>query len=114
MAKEKGELYLSNITDSFSPEDLQAIMRVRIRDISGRHALRWEWYDSKGNLYYSTGESPINKDGRERELSCSWHRMFIKGEKASGLLGQWRVKVFLDNKLVAVKEFEIKPVKIDK
>src|SRR3989338_11468205 len=28
-------------TDNFSPEDLQAVMWVKLKDISGEHTLRW-------------------------------------------------------------------------
>lgn len=96
-------------TDNFSPEDSQAVAWVKLKDISGKHTLRWEWYDPKGNLYFTTGNYAINTDGRLRRFSTIWHKIAIKGEKAGTLTGKWKVRVLLDNvDLIASKEFEIK------
>ena len=96
-------------TDNFSPEDSQAVMWVKLKDISGEHTLRWEWYDPGGNLYFTTGNYKINKDGRLRRYSTIWHKIAIKGEKAGTLPGKWKARVLLDNvDLIASKEFEIK------
>lgn len=95
-------------TNSFSPEDSQAVMWVKLKDISGIHTLKWEWYDPKGNLYSSSGDYLINRDSKLRRSSTSWHKIAIRGEKASTLSGKWVAKVFLDRMPIAVKEFEIK------
>lgn len=95
-------------TNTFSSEDSQAVMWVKLRDISGEHTLRWEWYNPAGELYHTTGNYKINRDGKERDYSTSWHKIAIKGEKAEKLHGKWRVRVLLDNtELIANKEFEI-------
>ena len=94
-------------TNIFSTEDSQVVMWVKIKDISDEHTLRWEWYDPKGSLYYSTREYTINSGGRYRDYSASWHKIAIKGEKASTLAGKWTAKVYLDNKVISTKEFEI-------
>lgn len=95
-------------TDVFSFKDPQAVMWVRVEDLSGRHTLRWDWYDPSGNLYLTTGDYPINVDGRYRRFNTSWHRMVIKGEKAATIPGKWMVKVSLDDREITKKEFEIK------
>jgi len=95
-------------TNSFSPEDSQAVMWIKLKDVSGIHTLTWEWYDPKGNLYFTTGSYPINRDSRLRRYSTSWHKITIKGEKASTLTGKWMAKVLLDRVPIATKEFEIK------
>lgn len=92
----------------FSPEDPQALMWVKLDDMAGKHNLRWEWYDPYGKLYLTTGDYKVNTDGKYRPFNTSWHKMAIKGEKAANLPGKWQVKVFLDERPVASREFEIK------
>ena len=95
-------------TAVFSPEDPQALMWVKLDDVAGRHTLRWEWYAPDGKLYLATGDYKVNTDGKYRPYNTSWHKMAIKGEKAASLSGKWQVKVFLDERPVASREFEIK------
>ncbi len=97
-------------TETFTSEDRQAVMWVKLGDIAGIHKLKWEWYDPKGRLYLTSGEYTINSDGKNRPYHTSWHAMLIKDEKAETLPGAWQAKVYLDNKLVANKSFEIKKV----
>jgi hypothetical protein len=95
-------------TNTFSSEDSQAVMWVKLKDISGEHTLRWEWYDPTGELYHTTGNYGINRNGKSRDYSTSWHKIAIKGEKAGTIEGVWQVKVWLDDReLIADKEFEI-------
>ena len=106
--KEQGITIPADETNTFTPEDPQAVMWVKLKDVSGKHTLRWEWYDPAGKLYHTTGNYEINKDGMTRDYSTSWHRIAIKGEKAAALKGKWTVKLLLDNtELIANKEFEI-------
>jgi len=95
-------------TSVFSPEDPQALMWVKLDDVAGRHTLRWEWYGPDGKLYLATGDYKVNTDGKYRPYNTSWHKIAIKGEKAASLSGKWQVKVFLDERPVASREFEIK------
>lgn len=95
-------------TTVFSPEDPQALMWLKLDEVAGRHTLRWEWYDPYGKLYLTTGDYKVNTDGKYRPYNTSWHKMAIKGEKAANLPGKWRVKVFLDERPVVSREFEIK------
>jgi hypothetical protein len=99
-------------TTIFTSEDLYAVMLVKIGGISGNHTLKWEWYDPKGNLYKSTDEYLINRDGMYRRHS-SWHKIGIKEEMAGKLPGKWIAKVYLDNISLTTKEFEIKDISGD-
>lgn len=76
--------------------------------------MRWDWYDPMGNLYDTTGEYTINSDGRLRDFNTSWHKIAIKGDEAANLPGKWQVKVYLDNKQITTRQFEIKGVSVAK
>lgn len=95
-------------TSAFSQKDQQAVMWVELKELEGRHALRWDWYDPAGTLYLTTGSYSINTDGRQRQSSASWHRIGVKDEKAASLPGRWKVMVSLDGITITAKEFEIK------
>ncbi len=42
-------------TTTFSTDDTKVIAFLRLKNLSGKHTLRWDWYDPNGNLYHSTG-----------------------------------------------------------
>ncbi len=44
-----------NPSTTFSTQDPEVIASLRLKNLSGRHTLRWDWYDPNGNLYHSTG-----------------------------------------------------------
>jgi hypothetical protein len=95
-------------TSVFTSDDQQALLWVKVGDLAGRHQFRWEWYDPKGNLYTTSGDYDVNKDGKQRGYNTSWHSILIKDEKAAGLHGKWAAKFFIDDKLVTTKNFEIR------
>ena len=95
-------------TDVFMTDEQQAVMWLKIGDLAGAHRLRWDWYDPKGNLYVSSGDYTINRDGQYRAYNTSWHKIAVKDEKAADLPGKWTVKAFLDNKQIAAKNFDIR------
>lgn len=97
-------------TEIFNTDDQQAVLWVKLGDLAGEHNLRWEWYDPRGKLYVNSGDYDLNTDGKQRPYNTSWHKIAIRDEKASSLPGKWQAKVFLDNKLVSTKAFEIRKV----
>ena len=50
MTKIQGFSAPEDETNTFSSEDSQAVMWVKLKDISGEHTLRWEWYNPAGEL----------------------------------------------------------------
>ena len=40
-------------TTTFSTEDPEVVASLRLKNVSGKHTLRWDWYDPNGNLYSS-------------------------------------------------------------
>ena len=99
-----------NPTTTFSTEDSEIISHVKLRNLSGKHALRWEWYDSQGNLYYATKDYPImTSKGKYAEDTTAWHKISLRGERAQKYPGDWKVNIYLDHALIASKAFEIKP-----
>ena len=103
-------------TNSFTIKDEEVFSYIKYENLWGKHHLRWEWYRPDGKLYYNTKNYPIetSKNTYVKEGSAC-HKISIKGTKAEKYLGNWRVKVFLDNKLYTSNYFKIiKGKKIEK
>jgi hypothetical protein len=99
-----------NPTAIFSTDDTEAIASLKLKNLSGKHTLRWDWYDPNSKLYYSTGNSPIKvSKGKYRKEATAWHKISIRGEKAAHNPGDWKVRVYLDKEFIASKDFKIQP-----
>lgn len=97
-------------TATFSTDDTEVIASLKLRNLTGKHTLRWDWYDPNDSLYHSTGNYPIevSKEKYLREATA-WHRLSIRDEKAAHYPGRWKVNVYLDKEFITSKAFEIKP-----
>jgi len=95
-------------TSTFSTEDPEVVSHVKFENLSGRHSLKWEWYDPNGNLYYSTANHPLRvSEGKYQPVATAWHKIFIRGEKAADFQGDWQVKMYLDDEHLTSKNFKI-------
>jgi len=66
--------------------------------------LTWEWIDPTGRIYH-VGE--IEMDSGNYPDYRSWYWISIWEHHAARLLGDWQVKVYIDEHLVAFEEFSI-------
>jgi hypothetical protein len=99
----------SEPTTTFNTRDDEAIALLKMKNLSGKHAVRWEWYDPSGKLYTSTGNFPIETSlGKYRREATIYHRISIQGDQAANYPGQWEVRVFFDDELMESKPFTIK------
>jgi len=99
-----------NPSTTFSTEDPTVIASLKLRNLSEKHTLRWDWYDPSGNLYSSTGNYPIKASkGKYLREATAWHKLSIQGERAANYPGDWRVNIYLDKQFITSKAFEIKP-----
>ena len=98
-------------TTVFSTQDREVIAHLKFENISGKHKLRWDWYDPKGDLYYSTGNFPFKTSrGKYLKEATTWHRLSVNGDKAADYPGEWEVKVYFDGELLESKRFVMKAV----
>lgn len=92
--------------EKFSTLDTKVVAHVRLRNLSGKHTMRWDWYDPSGELYYSTEDFPVEASpGKFSKEATVWHKLSISGDKAAGQPGEWEVRVYLDDKFMEVKHF---------
>ena len=101
-------------TSKFSTNDSEVNALLEFKNLSGKHILKWDWYNPKGDLYYSTGNSPIETSlGGYLRKATAWHRLSIQGDKAASYPGEWEVRIYLDGEFVEYKKFTIAPAAID-
>jgi hypothetical protein len=77
---------------------------IRLKDMLGEHTLFWKWYEPSGKLYRLTDAITIGKVGQMFETYIAWDQIFLFEEKENGT---WTVAVFMDDRLLASREFTI-------
>ena len=104
-----------NPTTTFTTEDPEVVSFVEYENLLGKHKLRWEWYDPRGNLYTKTGNYPI-KSSKNKYIKegSACHKISVKGAKAQNLPGEWNVKIYLDDFILEKKYFRINEVRVAK
>lgn len=110
MIKDRGTTATpSSLTTTFSTENPEVIASLKLKNLSGRHTLRFDWYDPNVNLYHSTGNRPIEVSrGKYLREVTAWHSLAIHGQRAANYPGDWRVSIYLNNDFIASKMFKIK------
>ena len=97
-----------NIAKVFSTQDPEVIASLKLENLSKQQNIRWDWLTPDGALYHSTGNHPIKvSEGKYFSETMALHRLPIQGERAENYPGMWKVKIYLDNALIASKAFEI-------
>src|SRR3989304_3591807 len=95
-------------TLTFTTEDSEAISYVKLKNLTGEHKLRWDWIGPKGEIYSSSGDYVLKASkGRYREEVVAWHKLSIRGDRASHSPGEWQIKIYLDDTLILQKGFTI-------
>lgn len=96
-------------TTTFDTQDREVIAHLKFENLTGKHRLKWDWYDPSGNLYYSTGNFPFKTSrGKYVREVTAWHRLSIQGDKAAEYPGQWEVKIFIDDERLVSRLFVLK------
>ncbi|MEW6378497.1 MAG: caspase family protein [bacterium] len=95
-------------SSTFSAEDAQVIAHLKIENLTGKHQLRWEWYNPDGSLYCASRNFPVGASkGRYLPQASAWHKLSVHGDKAQTCQGQWVVKVFCDDALIGSAPFSL-------
>src|SRR3972149_3806057 len=95
-------------TLTFTTEDSEAISYVKLKNLAGEHKLRWDWIGPKGEIYSSSGDYILSASkGRYREEVVAWHKLSIRGDRASHSPGEWQIRIYLNDTLILQKGFTI-------
>jgi hypothetical protein len=95
-----------DVTDAFTTEDSAAFSAVLVGPISGAHSTQWDWYSPDGSLY-AVYDGSINPGSSASTNVWAWSNLFIKGNDAEAMPGDWRVEISLDGRHLLTEKFSI-------
>ena len=89
-------------TTDFSVNDPVAVSSIKVKNLTGKHMIRWEWLKPDGELYFSTGNTQIQAEsGEYYQETSAWHKLLLQGDSAVDYPGEWLVNIYFDDQLVA-------------
>ena len=92
-------------TNFFFPQDEKVVTWLRFSyDSPENFVLRWEWITPQGKLYHC-GEVEMEADSYNNYRT--WYWIKLKGNYASQLPGEWKVKVYINDTFLAERNFFI-------
>jgi len=92
-------------TTSFRVWDEKVVSWLRFTyDLPEPFKVTWEWVDPEGKIYH-VGE--LEMEPGDYQNYRTWYWINIQDHYAAKLLGDWKVRIHIDNILVAVKDFTI-------
>ena len=107
--KTDGVFVARDLTNAFSPYDDGAIAFLSFEDFSGSHTIRWQWYNPNGKIYAISENWPLSvSKGKYVKKAVAWHTLTIRDDPASSLPGEWKVEVYIDDKIHNSTGFFIK------
>ena len=102
-------------TDIFRRDDPKVFVWIHLIYVYKSLVGKVEWYDPNDNLYWESSAKVIpdpEGEGKDYWTYFKWTRyIYIDGQGAADLLGQWRAEVYIDGgsgcELVATEHFAI-------
>jgi len=92
-------------TNFFFPQDEKVVTWLRFSyDSTEKFLLKWEWITPEGKLYH-WGE--VKMEAGSYTNYRTWYWIKIKGNYASQLPGEWKVRVYINDIFLAEKNFFI-------
>lgn len=78
---------------------------MRSKDIGIRIDLRWKWYSPDKKLVRDTGNIVVSKGDRYLAAATAYDRLQLNPEDIAE--GQWTVVIFMNDKFIGKKLFQI-------
>ena len=78
---------------------------LELRELRGRHALQWKWYDPARRLDRSSDPVAVGAEGQTFARYIAWDRLRLDSDREPGL---WTVAVFVDGRLAGSRTLEVR------
>jgi len=92
-------------TNFFFPQDEKVVTWLRFSyNFPEKFSLKWEWINPQGKLYHR-GEMEMEAGSYSNYRT--WYWIKIKGNYASQLPGEWKVRVYINDIFLAERDFFI-------
>ena len=92
-------------TNYFVSQDEKVVTWLRFSyDSPENFVLRWEWINPQGKIYH---QGKMEMEAGTYTNYRTWYWIKIKGNYASQLSGEWKVKVYINDIFLAERNFFI-------
>jgi len=99
-----------DIQSEFTSKDDRVICFIRLIDIGTRIDLRWKWYSPDKKLVRDTGNIIVSQGDRYLAAATAYDRFQLNPENIAE--GQWTVVIFMNDKFIGKKLFQISPPRL--
>lgn len=96
-----------DIKSEFTFKDDRVICFIRLKDIATKIDLRWKWYSPDKKLVRDTGNVIVSQGDRYLAAATAYDRFQLNPENIAE--GQWTVVIFMNDKFIGKKLFQIFP-----
>lgn len=96
-----------DIQSDFTFKDDRVICFIRLKDIGTKIDLRWKWYSPDKKLVRDTGNILVSQGDRYLAVATAYDRLQLNPENIAE--GQWTVVIFMNDKFIGKKLFQIFP-----
>lgn len=96
-----------DIQSEFTCKDDRVICFIRLKDIATKIDLRWKWYSPDKKLVRDTGNIIVSQGDRYLAVATAYDRFQLNPENIAE--GQWTVVIFMNDKFIGKKLFQIFP-----
>ena len=96
-----------DIQSEFTFKDDRVICFIRLKDIATKIDLRWKWYSPDKKLVRDTGNIIVSQGDRYLAAATAYDRFQLNPENIAE--GQWTVVIFMNDKFIGKKLFQISP-----
>jgi hypothetical protein len=96
-----------DIQSEFDSKDDRVICFIRLKDIATKIDLRWKWYSPDKKLVRDTGNVIVSQGDRYLAAATAYDRLQLNPENIAE--GQWTVVIFMNDKFIGKKIFQIPP-----
>ncbi len=96
-----------DIQSDFTFKDDRVICFIRLKDIATKIDLRWKWYSPDKKLVRDTGNIIVSQGDRYLAAATAYDRLQLNPENIAA--GKWTVVIFMNDKFIGKKLFQISP-----
>lgn len=106
---QKGDIAVpQGVSRIFRVSDKEVVALVSFKNLYGIIDLRWDWYHPDGYLFHTKQTETIRtSEGKYLKEFSAWHVLTIAGDRVAEMPGEWTVKVYMNDDLLASKSFAL-------
>jgi hypothetical protein len=89
----------------FSKNDANVFIWINLRNVMSKHHIQFQWINPEGNQYVTYDQYSHHKI--LAKYLPVWSYIHIQNNRDNIITGEWKVRVYIDNKKVLIENIEI-------